>query len=149
MCSVLGLHVRQDSPRLRDKTARLYICNHVTHFDHNIINLLTSCNTVSFCVRLSVFPAWCNLFLLFLLYSALDPSVSFGSFIGLLTQWGLFLLWQLCWLNVGPEASEWGLVLSVCVLQMFHFVWLQGSRNNLNSFLNVKSCLNSCLHELT
>ncbi|XP_058653460.1 lipid droplet-regulating VLDL assembly factor AUP1 isoform X2 [Onychostoma macrolepis] len=45
MCSVLGLHVRQDSPRLRDKTARLYICNHVTHFDHNIINLLTSCNT--------------------------------------------------------------------------------------------------------
>lgn len=45
MCSVLGLHVRQDSPRLWDKTARLYICNHVTHFDHNIINLLTSCNT--------------------------------------------------------------------------------------------------------
>ncbi|XP_059372196.1 lipid droplet-regulating VLDL assembly factor AUP1 isoform X2 [Carassius carassius] len=45
MCSVLGLHVRQNNPRLRDKTARLYICNHVTHFDHNIINLLTSCNT--------------------------------------------------------------------------------------------------------
>lgn len=45
MCSVLGLHVRQNSPRFRDKTARLYICNHVTHFDHNIINLLTSCNT--------------------------------------------------------------------------------------------------------
>ncbi|XP_043113998.1 lipid droplet-regulating VLDL assembly factor AUP1 isoform X2 [Puntigrus tetrazona] len=45
MCSVLGLHVRQNSPRSRDKTARLYICNHVTHFDHNIINLLTSCNT--------------------------------------------------------------------------------------------------------
>ncbi|XP_067313094.1 lipid droplet-regulating VLDL assembly factor AUP1 isoform X2 [Pseudorasbora parva] len=45
MCSVLGLHVQQNSPRLRDKTARLYICNHVTHFDHNIINLLTSCNT--------------------------------------------------------------------------------------------------------
>ncbi|XP_067239277.1 lipid droplet-regulating VLDL assembly factor AUP1 isoform X2 [Chanodichthys erythropterus] len=45
MCSVLGLHVRQNSPRLRDKTARLYICNHVTHFDHNMINLLTSCNT--------------------------------------------------------------------------------------------------------
>lgn len=45
MCSVLGLHVRQNSPRLRDKTARLYVCNHVTHFDHNIINLLTSCNT--------------------------------------------------------------------------------------------------------
>ncbi|ROI37386.1 Ancient ubiquitous protein 1 [Anabarilius grahami] len=46
MCSVLGLHVRQNSPRLRDKTARLYICNHVTHFDHNMINLLTSCNTL-------------------------------------------------------------------------------------------------------
>ncbi|KAG1962307.1 PlsC domain-containing protein [Pimephales promelas] len=45
MCSVLGLHVRQNSPRLRDKTARLYVSNHVTHFDHNIINLLTSCNT--------------------------------------------------------------------------------------------------------
>ncbi|KTG32190.1 hypothetical protein cypCar_00008092 [Cyprinus carpio] len=45
MCSVLGLHVRQNSPHLRDKTSRLYICNHVTHFDHNIINLLTSCNT--------------------------------------------------------------------------------------------------------
>ncbi|NP_955984.2 lipid droplet-regulating VLDL assembly factor AUP1 [Danio rerio] len=45
MCSVLGLHVQQNSPRLRDKTTRLYVCNHVTHFDHNIINLLTSCNT--------------------------------------------------------------------------------------------------------
>ncbi|XP_051514880.1 lipid droplet-regulating VLDL assembly factor AUP1-like isoform X2 [Myxocyprinus asiaticus] len=45
MCSVLGLHVRQNSLRLRDKSTRLYICNHVTHFDHNIINLLTSCNT--------------------------------------------------------------------------------------------------------
>ncbi|XP_076877904.1 lipid droplet-regulating VLDL assembly factor AUP1 [Brachyhypopomus gauderio] len=45
MCSVLGLHVRQNSPRLRDKNTKLYVCNHVTHFDHNIINLLTSCNT--------------------------------------------------------------------------------------------------------
>ncbi|XP_051506317.1 lipid droplet-regulating VLDL assembly factor AUP1 isoform X2 [Myxocyprinus asiaticus] len=45
MCSVLGLHVRQNSPRIRDKSTRLYVCNHVTHFDHNIINLLTSCNT--------------------------------------------------------------------------------------------------------
>lgn len=58
MCSVLGLHVRQNSPRLRDKTARLYICNHVTHFDHNMINLLTSCNTVSECVCVSqCFPS--------------------------------------------------------------------------------------------
>uniref|UniRef100_A0A4W4GB81 CUE domain-containing protein n=1 Tax=Electrophorus electricus TaxID=8005 RepID=A0A4W4GB81_ELEEL len=45
MCSVLGLHIRQNSPRLRDKNVKLYVCNHVTQFDHNIINLLTSCNT--------------------------------------------------------------------------------------------------------
>lgn len=45
MCSVLGMHVRQNSPRLRDKSVKLYICNHVTEFDHNIVNLLTSCNT--------------------------------------------------------------------------------------------------------
>ncbi|KAM8848238.1 lipid droplet-regulating VLDL assembly factor AUP1 [Synchiropus picturatus] len=45
MCSVLGMHVRQKNPRSRDKTIKLYICNHVTKFDHNIINLLTSCST--------------------------------------------------------------------------------------------------------
>lgn len=45
MCSVLGLHVRQNNPRSRDKHVKLYVCNHVTQFDHNIINLLTSCNT--------------------------------------------------------------------------------------------------------
>ncbi|XP_035600133.1 lipid droplet-regulating VLDL assembly factor AUP1-like isoform X2 [Oncorhynchus keta] len=45
MSSVLGMHVRQNSPRLRDKSTKLYICNHVTQFDHNIVNLLTSCNT--------------------------------------------------------------------------------------------------------
>lgn len=45
MCSVLGMHVRQKNPRSRDKNTKLYICNHVTEFDHNIINLLTSCNT--------------------------------------------------------------------------------------------------------
>ncbi|XP_030620845.1 lipid droplet-regulating VLDL assembly factor AUP1 [Chanos chanos] len=45
MCSVLGMHVRQNNPRLRDRNAKLYVCNHVTQFDHNIINLLTSCNT--------------------------------------------------------------------------------------------------------
>ena len=48
MCSVLGMHVRQNSPRLRDKQAKLLVSNHVTQFDHNVINLLTSCNTVSF-----------------------------------------------------------------------------------------------------
>ncbi|XP_028315060.1 lipid droplet-regulating VLDL assembly factor AUP1 [Gouania willdenowi] len=45
MCSVLGMHVRQRNPRSRDKNIKLFICNHVTEFDHNIINLLTSCNT--------------------------------------------------------------------------------------------------------
>ncbi|KGL83230.1 Ancient ubiquitous protein 1, partial [Tinamus guttatus] len=45
MCSVLGLFVRQNDPRLRDGSVRVYIANHVTHFDHNVINLLTSCNT--------------------------------------------------------------------------------------------------------
>ncbi|KAM7418128.1 hypothetical protein PAMA_017664 [Pampus argenteus] len=45
MCSVLGMHVRQKNPRSRDKNTKLYICNHVTEFDHNIINLLASCNT--------------------------------------------------------------------------------------------------------
>ncbi|MEQ2254268.1 Ancient ubiquitous protein 1 [Ilyodon furcidens] len=47
MCSVLGMHVRQRNPRSRDKNTKLYICNHVTEFDHNIINLLTPFNTVS------------------------------------------------------------------------------------------------------
>uniref|UniRef100_A0A8D0F2E0 AUP1 lipid droplet regulating VLDL assembly factor n=1 Tax=Strix occidentalis caurina TaxID=311401 RepID=A0A8D0F2E0_STROC len=45
MCSVLGLFVRQNDPRLRDVSVRVYIANHVTQFDHNVINLLTSCNT--------------------------------------------------------------------------------------------------------
>ncbi|XP_037833270.1 lipid droplet-regulating VLDL assembly factor AUP1 [Kryptolebias marmoratus] len=45
MCSVLGMHVRQKNPRSRDKNTQLFICNHVTEFDHNIINLLTPCNT--------------------------------------------------------------------------------------------------------
>lgn len=47
MCSVLGMHVRQKNPRSRDKNTKLYICNHLTAFDHNIINLLIPCNTVS------------------------------------------------------------------------------------------------------
>ncbi|XP_065606321.1 lipid droplet-regulating VLDL assembly factor AUP1 isoform X2 [Cyrtonyx montezumae] len=45
MCSVLGLFVQQSGPRLRDVSVQVYIANHVTHFDHNVINLLTSCNT--------------------------------------------------------------------------------------------------------
>ncbi|KAJ6658594.1 hypothetical protein lerEdw1_019982 [Lerista edwardsae] len=44
MCSVLGLFVRQSNPWQRSLRARVYIANHVTHFDHNIINLLTSCS---------------------------------------------------------------------------------------------------------
>ncbi|XP_038034480.2 lipid droplet-regulating VLDL assembly factor AUP1 isoform X2 [Anas platyrhynchos] len=45
MCSVLGLFVQQSDPRLRDANVQVYIANHVTQFDHNVINLLTSCNT--------------------------------------------------------------------------------------------------------
>ncbi|XP_067414951.1 lipid droplet-regulating VLDL assembly factor AUP1 [Emydura macquarii macquarii] len=45
MCSVLGLFVRQSDPHFRDANIRVYIANHVTHFDHSVINLLTSCNT--------------------------------------------------------------------------------------------------------
>uniref|UniRef100_A0A8C3S5N2 AUP1 lipid droplet regulating VLDL assembly factor n=1 Tax=Chelydra serpentina TaxID=8475 RepID=A0A8C3S5N2_CHESE len=45
MCSVLGLFVRQSDTHLRDANVRVYIANHVTHFDHSVINLLTSCNT--------------------------------------------------------------------------------------------------------
>ncbi|XP_069712831.1 lipid droplet-regulating VLDL assembly factor AUP1 [Phaenicophaeus curvirostris] len=45
MCSVLGLVVRQSDPQLRDASVRVYIANHVTQFDHNVISLLTSCNT--------------------------------------------------------------------------------------------------------
>uniref|UniRef100_A0A8B9EHU4 Lipid droplet-regulating VLDL assembly factor AUP1 n=1 Tax=Anser cygnoides TaxID=8845 RepID=A0A8B9EHU4_ANSCY len=45
MCSVLGLFVQQSDPRLRDVSVQVYIANHVTQFDHNVINLLTSCNT--------------------------------------------------------------------------------------------------------
>ncbi|KAJ8269445.1 hypothetical protein COCON_G00120520 [Conger conger] len=45
MCSMLGMYVKQNDPRLRDGNVKLYISNHVTRFDHNIINLLTSCNT--------------------------------------------------------------------------------------------------------
>lgn len=47
MCSVLGLFVQQSGPRPRDAAVQVYIANHVTHFDHNVVNLLTSCNTVS------------------------------------------------------------------------------------------------------
>ncbi|XP_028657370.1 lipid droplet-regulating VLDL assembly factor AUP1 [Erpetoichthys calabaricus] len=45
MCSVLGMFVKENNPHLRDKNVKVYICNHVTQFDHNIVNLITSCNT--------------------------------------------------------------------------------------------------------
>ncbi|KAL4640225.1 ancient ubiquitous protein 1-like [Arapaima gigas] len=45
MCSVLGMHVRYTEPWPPDRNVRVYICNHLTAFDHNIINLLTSCST--------------------------------------------------------------------------------------------------------
>ncbi|XP_069488610.1 lipid droplet-regulating VLDL assembly factor AUP1 isoform X2 [Ambystoma mexicanum] len=45
MCSLLGMLVSQNDPRLRDRTVKVYICNYTTQFDHNIINFLFSCNT--------------------------------------------------------------------------------------------------------
>lgn len=45
MCSVLGMFVSQNDPRQRDKSVKAYVCNHVSPFDHNMINLLTPCNT--------------------------------------------------------------------------------------------------------
>lgn len=47
MCAVLGLVVRQEDSALRDHRVRVLISNHVTPFDHNIVNLITSCSTVS------------------------------------------------------------------------------------------------------
>ncbi|XP_019479124.1 PREDICTED: ancient ubiquitous protein 1 isoform X2 [Hipposideros armiger] len=45
MCAVLGLVARQEDSGLRDHRVRILISNHVTPFDHNIVNLLTSCST--------------------------------------------------------------------------------------------------------
>nr|XP_008528535.1 PREDICTED: ancient ubiquitous protein 1 isoform X3 [Equus przewalskii]XP_014586564.1 ancient ubiquitous protein 1 isoform X2 [Equus caballus] len=45
MCAVLGLVARQEDSELRDHRVRVLISNHVTPFDHNIVNLLTSCST--------------------------------------------------------------------------------------------------------
>ncbi|XP_066488027.1 lipid droplet-regulating VLDL assembly factor AUP1 [Tiliqua scincoides] len=44
MCSLLGLFVRQANPRQRSPRARLYVANHVTPFDHNVLGLLASCS---------------------------------------------------------------------------------------------------------
>ncbi|XP_036291699.1 lipid droplet-regulating VLDL assembly factor AUP1 isoform X2 [Pipistrellus kuhlii] len=45
MCAVLGLVAREEDSGLRDQRVRVLISNHVTPFDHNIVNLLTSCST--------------------------------------------------------------------------------------------------------
>nr|XP_017196060.1 lipid droplet-regulating VLDL assembly factor AUP1 isoform X6 [Oryctolagus cuniculus] len=45
MCAVLGLVARQEDSGLRDHRVRVLISNHVTPFDHNIVNLLTTCST--------------------------------------------------------------------------------------------------------
>lgn len=47
MCAVLGLVARQEDSGLRDHRVKVLISNHVTPFDHNIVNLLTTCSTVS------------------------------------------------------------------------------------------------------
>ncbi|XP_063166916.1 lipid droplet-regulating VLDL assembly factor AUP1 isoform X4 [Candoia aspera] len=45
MCSVLGLFVWQSRPR--SLRARVFVANHVTPFDHNVLSLLVSCSAVS------------------------------------------------------------------------------------------------------
>ncbi|XP_038600430.1 ATP-dependent RNA helicase DQX1-like [Tachyglossus aculeatus] len=45
MCGALGLVVRERDAHLRDRRARVYVSNHVTPFDHNMVNLLTRCST--------------------------------------------------------------------------------------------------------
>ncbi|XP_068129739.1 lipid droplet-regulating VLDL assembly factor AUP1 isoform X2 [Hyperolius riggenbachi] len=45
MSSVLGVVVSESEQR--DPTARIYISNHRTHFDHNILGLLVPCSTPS------------------------------------------------------------------------------------------------------
>ncbi|XP_017364250.1 lipid droplet-regulating VLDL assembly factor AUP1 isoform X3 [Cebus imitator] len=45
MCALLGLVARQEDSGLRDHSVRVLISNHVTPFDHNIVNLLTTCST--------------------------------------------------------------------------------------------------------
>ncbi|KAM6441102.1 lipid droplet-regulating VLDL assembly factor AUP1 isoform 2-T2 [Liasis olivaceus] len=42
MCSVLGLFVWQSRPR--SLRARVFVANHVTPFDHNVLSLLASCS---------------------------------------------------------------------------------------------------------
>ncbi|XP_078080521.1 lipid droplet-regulating VLDL assembly factor AUP1 isoform X2 [Mustelus asterias] len=45
MCSILGMFVTQRDSRHRDKNVKIYISNHITQFDHNILNFLTTCHT--------------------------------------------------------------------------------------------------------
>ncbi|XP_013370106.1 PREDICTED: ancient ubiquitous protein 1 isoform X2 [Chinchilla lanigera] len=45
MCAVLGLVARQEASELRDPRVRVLVSNHVTPFDHNVVNLLTTCST--------------------------------------------------------------------------------------------------------
>ncbi|XP_067884802.1 lipid droplet-regulating VLDL assembly factor AUP1 isoform X3 [Heterodontus francisci] len=45
MCLILGMFVSQRDSRHRDKNVKTYISNHITQFDHNILNFLTPCHT--------------------------------------------------------------------------------------------------------
>ncbi|XP_048452275.1 lipid droplet-regulating VLDL assembly factor AUP1 isoform X9 [Rhincodon typus] len=45
MCTILGVIVLQRGSRHRDKNIKIYISNHITQFDHNILNFLTPCHT--------------------------------------------------------------------------------------------------------
>ncbi|XP_041049053.1 lipid droplet-regulating VLDL assembly factor AUP1 isoform X1 [Carcharodon carcharias] len=45
MCAILGMFVSQRNSRHRDKNVKTYISNHITQFDHNILNFITPCHT--------------------------------------------------------------------------------------------------------
>ncbi|XP_043549500.1 lipid droplet-regulating VLDL assembly factor AUP1 isoform X1 [Chiloscyllium plagiosum] len=45
MCTILGVIVLQRGSRHRNKNIKIYISNHITQFDHNILNFLTACYT--------------------------------------------------------------------------------------------------------
>ncbi|XP_072353804.1 lipid droplet-regulating VLDL assembly factor AUP1 isoform X3 [Scyliorhinus torazame] len=45
MCAILGMFVTQRDSRHQDKNVKTYISNHITQFDHNVLNFLTPCHT--------------------------------------------------------------------------------------------------------
>ncbi|CAH2299020.1 ancient ubiquitous 1 [Pelobates cultripes] len=47
MTSVLGVFTSVSEPHVRDKSVKIYISNHRTYFDHNVVSLITSCASPS------------------------------------------------------------------------------------------------------